>query len=259
MLAGRCLVTDFRDVTLKQVEEAKGKLSDVVFRRCRHVVTEIERCTRFAKHLTTQQYEQAGALMIESHNSLRDDYEVSVPAVDRLVELASAQPGVFGARMTGGGFGGAIVALAAAGADIVAVGRTPPVETQSAVEAMGRGFHAISADLSSMEPIGKIVAQSVERFGGIDILVNNAGRSIRRPLEESLDRWHDVERTITLNYYAPLRLIGRLAPGMVERGERNISLSNIGVFAKAFEMTVSELLRFDGEQTADAYRTKAER
>ena len=47
--------------------------------------------------------------------------------------------------------------------------------------------------------------------------------------------------------------------GMVERGERNISLSNIGVFAKAFEMTVSELLRFDGEQTADAYRTKVER
>lgn len=47
--------------------------------------------------------------------------------------------------------------------------------------------------------------------------------------------------------------------GMVERGERNISLSNIGVFAKAFEMTVSELLKFDAEQTADAYRTKAER
>ena len=56
----------------------------------------------------------------------------------------------------------------------------------------------------------------------MDILINNAGRSIRRPLAESLDRWHDVERTMTLNYYSPLRLIRGLAPGMLERGDGHI-------------------------------------
>ena len=74
------------------------------------------------------------------------------------------------------GLGQAIAeALAAAGADIVAVGRTPPVDTRFAVEALGRRFHDISADLTTLEPIGRIVAETVEHFGGIDILVNNAG------------------------------------------------------------------------------------
>src|SRR6202022_1546546 len=56
-------------------------------------------------------------------------------------------------------------------------------------------------------------------LGGVDILINNAGKSIRRPLAESLDRWHDVERTMALNYYSPLRLIRGLAPGLIERGD----------------------------------------
>ena len=66
--------------------------------------------------------------------------------------------------------------------------------------------------------------------GGVDILINNAGRSIRRPLAESLERWHDVERTMTLNYYSPLRLIRGLAPGMFERGDGHIiNVSTWGV------------------------------
>ncbi len=74
----------------------------------------------------------------------------------------------------------------------------------------------------------------LERFGGVDILVNNAGRSIRRPLAESLDRWHDVERTMTLNYYSPLRLIRGLAPGMIERGDGHIiNVSTWGVLSEA--------------------------
>jgi NAD(P)-dependent dehydrogenase (short-subunit alcohol dehydrogenase family) len=56
----------------------------------------------------------------------------------------------------------------------------------------------------------------------VDILINNAARSIRRPLLESLERWHDVERVTALNYYAPLRLIRGLAPGMIERGDGHI-------------------------------------
>jgi 2-deoxy-D-gluconate 3-dehydrogenase len=111
---------------------------------------------------------------------------------------------------------GVAAALAAAGADIVAVGRTPPVETQSAVEALGRGFHAISADLSSMEPIGKIVAQSVERFGGIDILVNNAG-IIRRndALDFTEDDWDAVMNVNLKTTFFLTQAVGRR---MLEQG-----------------------------------------
>ena len=67
----------------------------------------------------------------------------------------------------------------------------------------------------------------------MDILVNNAGRSIRRPLAESLDRWHDVERTMTLNYYSPLRLVRALAPGMLERGDGHvINVASWGVLER---------------------------
>ena len=62
----------------------------------------------------------------------------------------------------------------------------------------------------------------VEEVGPIDVLINNAARSIRRPLIESLERWHDVERVMALNYYAPLRLIRGLAPGMIDRGDGHI-------------------------------------
>ena len=68
----------------------------------------------------------------------------------------------------------------------------------------------------------------------MDILVNNAGRSIRRPLAESLERWHDVERTMTLNYYSPLRLIRGFAPGMLERGDGHIiNVATWGVLSES--------------------------
>src|SRR5439155_6720442 len=77
----------------------------------RHVVGEIARTTEAAQQLTSQRYERLGELMVQSHNSLRDDYEVSVAELDYLVEQAMTVKGVYGARMTGGGFGGCIVAL----------------------------------------------------------------------------------------------------------------------------------------------------
>jgi len=98
-----------RDVTMEQVTQARTGLSDIVFRRARHVVGENDRCLRFAEHLKTQQYEQAGQLMVASHNSLRDDYEVSTPELDYLVEQAMKIKGVYGSRLTGGGFGGCTV------------------------------------------------------------------------------------------------------------------------------------------------------
>ena len=100
-----------RDVTLQQVESAAGKLDEVIRRRCRHVVTENVRCVEAGAELDQKHYERAGALMVESHRSLRDDYQVSCPELDFLAAEAKAVPGVFGARMTGGGFGGCIVAL----------------------------------------------------------------------------------------------------------------------------------------------------
>jgi galactokinase len=104
-------VRALRDVTLEQLEKAKGELPEVVYRRCRHVVSENARTLAAAKKLEERMYEEVGELMVQSHESLRDDYEVSVPELDFLVEQAMKVKGVYGARMTGGGFGGCIVAL----------------------------------------------------------------------------------------------------------------------------------------------------
>jgi galactokinase len=100
-----------RDVALKQLESARGKLDHVVFRRARHVITENLRTTQCAALLAKKEYESAGELLVQSHNSLRDDYEVSTPELDFLVEQSVKIKGVYGARMTGGGFGGCIIAL----------------------------------------------------------------------------------------------------------------------------------------------------
>lgn len=100
-----------RDVGMKQVEAAKGKVEDIVFRRARHVVGENQRTVEAAAALGQKNYDRAGELMVQSHNSLRDDYEVSCEELDFLAADAMKVKGVYGARMTGGGFGGCIVAL----------------------------------------------------------------------------------------------------------------------------------------------------
>jgi galactokinase len=82
-------------------------------RRCRHVVTENARVVRAAEAMSRGDLATLGALLNASHASLRDDMQVSVPAVDRLAEIAQGAPGVFGARMMGGGFGGCVLALVA--------------------------------------------------------------------------------------------------------------------------------------------------
>ncbi len=100
-----------RDATMPQVQAAAGKMSDVVFRRCRHVVSENTRTQQAAAKLSDRMYEDVGELMQASHASLRDDYEVSCSELDFLVAESMKIKGVYGARMTGGGFGGCIVAL----------------------------------------------------------------------------------------------------------------------------------------------------
>jgi galactokinase len=100
-----------RDVTLNDLENYRDRLGPTISRRVRHVVTENERVQKAAHGLETGDLRESGRLMAESHRSLRDDYEVSSPELDLMVELASRLDGVYGARMTGGGFGGCTVNL----------------------------------------------------------------------------------------------------------------------------------------------------
>jgi len=104
-------VTALRDATLADLEARKEALSDLVYRRARHVITENDRCVTFRDSLAAGDLKAIGELMKASHVSLRDDYEVSCTELDRMAEAAWAAPGCIGARMTGAGFGGACVAL----------------------------------------------------------------------------------------------------------------------------------------------------
>ena len=112
-------VKSLRDVTPEQLEKGKSKLSEVVYRRARHVIGEIERTVHAAEGIRASSWPSVGNLMYASHASLRDDYEVSCPELDDVVEIAEDigyKGGVYGCRMTGGGFGGCCVALVKADA-----------------------------------------------------------------------------------------------------------------------------------------------
>ena len=107
-------VPALRDATPEQVDAAAAQLGDVGYRRARHVVTENERVLRTVEALRAGDMPRVGALLDESHRSLRDDFEVSSPELDAAVE-AAVEAGALGARMTGAGFGGSALALAPAG------------------------------------------------------------------------------------------------------------------------------------------------
>ena len=100
-----------RDVSVDELEQYRGRLSPVIYKRVRHAVTENERVKMAASALQSADMAKLGALMADSHRSLRDDYEVSTPELDLMVELARDQKDVYGARMTGGGFGGCTINL----------------------------------------------------------------------------------------------------------------------------------------------------
>ncbi|WP_369804020.1 SDR family oxidoreductase [Mycobacterium sp. GA-2829] len=110
--------------------------------------------------------------------------------------------------------------LAAQGAFVIAVARreTLLAELVSRIRAAGGAATACPANLANLDEVDALT----KTVGPVDVLINNAARSIRRPLGDSLERWHDVERVMQLNYYAPLRLIRGLAPGMIERGDGHI-------------------------------------
>lgn len=127
-------------------------------------------------------------------------------------------------------------AFAAEGAEVIVVARRAELleSLSQRIADAGGTAAAIPCDLADLDAVDELAEAVENRFGGVDILVNNAGRSIRRPLADSLDRWHDVERTMALNYYSPLRLIRGLAPGMIERGDGHIiNVATWGVLSEA--------------------------
>jgi galactokinase len=107
-------VRALREITEADLKLYGGDLSEVIYRRSRHVITENARVLQAAAALEKGDLVAFGQLMNSSHRSLRDDYEVSCKELDLMVELAQPLPGVFGSRMTGGGFGGSTVNLIAA-------------------------------------------------------------------------------------------------------------------------------------------------
>jgi len=107
-------VSSLRDATTDMLEFSRDKMDEVVFHRARHIIGEIERTLQTTEAFRNSNWPAVGQLMYASHYSLRDDYEVSCKELDAVVEIAKTignKGGIYGCRMTGGGFGGCCVAL----------------------------------------------------------------------------------------------------------------------------------------------------
>ncbi|NRF62889.1 galactokinase [Vibrio coralliilyticus] len=129
--AQRFGVKALRDVTIEQFNAQSDMLDDVVAKRARHVITENDRTLEAADALRTNDLKRMGELMAQSHASMRDDFEITVFEVDTLVEIVKSVIGEQGGvRMTGGGFGGCIVAL------------VPPALVDKVTEAVESQYHA---------------------------------------------------------------------------------------------------------------------
>ncbi len=141
--------------------------------------------------------------------------------------------------ITGGSSGIGLAAahkVAAAGAVTIIVAREADklAKAKSAIAAEGNLVHTYSADVSDPAQCEQLVAQVMANHGGVDILVNNAGRSIRRAVENSYDRMHDFERTMSVNYFGALRLTLSLLPAMQKKKSGHvINISSIGVLTNA--------------------------
>jgi len=109
-------ITALRDVTPEGLETNRNRLPDLIYRRCRHIVTENARVLEAERALIAGDFAACGKAMNASHASMRDDFEITCPEVDFLADLAQGAEGVYGSRMTGGGFGGCTVSLVEAGA-----------------------------------------------------------------------------------------------------------------------------------------------
>ena len=135
-LLGRYLgpIQALRDVTPQQLESKRRKLPELIYRRCRHIVTENARVLEAERALETGDFVACGRAMNASHLSMRDDFEITCPEVDMLAGLAQNVKGVYGSRMTGGGFGGCTISLI----EEWAIDKTSQMLTDGYRIAMGR-------------------------------------------------------------------------------------------------------------------------
>ena len=148
---------DLGDATMVEVEACASMMSPESFRRCRHVVTENERVRQARPAMFAGDPVALGQLMITAHASQRDDFECSCEEMDFLVDTAVALPGCFGARMTGGGFGGCTVNL---------VKREDSAAFMEAlVKAYQERFH-LTAQVYECEPVDGAILRSAELSGG---------------------------------------------------------------------------------------------
>ncbi|MGW0172800.1 SDR family oxidoreductase [Rhodococcus sp. NPDC003322] len=129
----------------------------------------------------------------------------------RTVLITGASSGVGEAAATAFAALGAEVILVARGAGDLAVVR-------DRIRADGGVAHSIACDLTDPDAVAALVATVAADHGPLDVLINNAGRSIRRPVVDTVDRFHDYERTMALNYFGPVRLTLAVLPGMLDRG-----------------------------------------
>ena len=146
---------------------------------------------------------------------------------DKVVLITGASAGIGKA---------AALKIAEAGAKILIVARTEEklLETQQEIAARGGKAFIYTADVADIASCDALVQQVLADHGGVDILINNAGRSIRRAIENSLDRFHDYERTMQLNYFGALRLIMGFIPSMLKKNRGHvINISSIGVLSNA--------------------------
>jgi galactokinase len=123
-----------RDVTPQQLESKRRKLPELIYRRCRHIVTENARVLEAGRALEAGDFAACGRAMNASHVSMRDDFEITCPEVDMLAGLAQNVKGVYGSRLTGGGFGGCTISLIEASA----IDKASQVLTDGYRIAMGR-------------------------------------------------------------------------------------------------------------------------
>ena len=126
--------------------------------------------------------------------------------------------------------------LAQAGAHVLLLARTKDKldEVKAEIEAEGGKASVFPCDLNDMESIDAVSKEILASVDHIDILINNAGRSIRRAVHESIDRFHDFERTMQLNYFGAVRLVLNVLPHMMQRKDGQIiNISSIGVLANA--------------------------
>ncbi|NMM90524.1 short-chain dehydrogenase [Rhodococcus sp. SRB_17] len=200
--------------------------------------------------------------------SLFSNFVLSPPT--RLRSLLPAPPVGFSDKtivLTGAssGIGEATArTLAARGAELILIARgVEELErVQRGIQREGGRAHVLPADLSKGESVDELADAIAEQFGAVDVLINNAGRSIRRTAADSVERFHDYERTMALNYFGPARLTLRLLPSMLEaRSGHIVNVGTWGVSAgvmprfSAYHASKSALSAFGRSLGAECHGT----